>query len=266
MLYQVTPGSSVDLGSIDPDQKPAGGERKSDGRERLPQLTQRLTTLQELLWAEGKHKLLIVLQGIDTAGKDGTIRHVFSGLNPQGVRVASFKVPTREELARDFLWRIHRQVPAAGEITIFNRSHYEDVLIVRVHSLVPEAVWRPRYQRINEFERLLSESGTTILKFYLHIDREEQRKRLQARLDDPAKWWKFHHDDLKERKHWDDYQLAFEEMLSMTSTEWAPWYVVPANRKWYRNLLVSEQIIEALESLEMKWPEPEAGLEGLVVE
>jgi PPK2 family polyphosphate:nucleotide phosphotransferase len=210
-----------------------------------------------LLYAEQKHKVLIVLQGMDTSGKDGTIRRVFEGVNPQGVRVASFKQPTPEELDRDFLWRVHKQVPGKGEMVIFNRSHYEDVLVVRVHELVPKEVWSKRYEHINSFERMLADEGTTILKFFLHIDQEEQKQRLQARLDDPHKHWKFNPADLEERKLWPKYMKAYEEAISKTSTDGAPWYIVPANRKWYRNIVVGTIIVEALTRLNMRYPEPE---------
>jgi len=194
---------------------------------------------------------------MDTGGKDGTIRHVFEGVNPQGVRVASFKKPTPEELGHDYLWRVHKQTPQNGEIVIFNRSHYEDVLVVRVHSLVPNAVWSKRYDHINAFEHMLAEEGTTILKFFLHIDLEEQRSRLQARLDERRKRWKFNPADLAERKLWPQYMAAYEEALSRTSTRWAPWHIIPANRKWYRNLVVGTIIVETLKGLDMHYPEPD---------
>jgi PPK2 family polyphosphate:nucleotide phosphotransferase len=222
--------------------------------------------LQELLYAEHKHKLLVVLQARDAGGKDGTIRHVFEGVNPQGVKVAGFKVPTPIELDHDYLWRVHRRVPGKGEIVIFNRSHYEDVLVVRVHELVPPEVWGRRFAQINDFERLLAEEGTTILKFYLNIGPDEQKERLQARLDEPHKRWKFNPGDLKERKLWPDYTRAYEDVLSKTSTEWAPWTVVPANRKWYRNLVIATTIIETLEGLDMRYPEPAENLDQIVIE
>jgi PPK2 family polyphosphate:nucleotide phosphotransferase len=248
--YRVKPGSRVDLSQWDPNDKSVFPEGKKEGRKRLLELNQKLEELQELLYAEHKHKVLIVLQAMDTGGKDGTIRHVFEGVNPQGVRVASFKKPTPEELDHDFLWRVHRRVPGRGEMVIFNRSHYEDVLVVRVHDLAPKEVWSKRYDHINDFERTLVEEGTTIRKFFLHIDLDEQRERLQARLDEPNKRWKFNPGDLKERKLWPQYVKAYEDAISKTSTDWAPWYIVPANRKWYRNLVVGTVIIEALEGLE----------------
>ncbi len=252
--YRVKPGKRVDLRDWDPNGADAFEGGKADGREELAELARKLGALQELLYAEHKHKLLIVLQAMDTGGKDGTIRHVFQAVNPQGVRVASFKGPTQEERDRDFLWRIHRQVPGRGEITIFNRSHYEDVLIVRVRELAPKSVWSKRYEHINAFEQMLADEGTTILKFYLHISHEEQRDRLQSRLDEPDKRWKFDPADIEERRLWPKYIEAYEEVLSRTSTDWAPWHIVPANRKWYRNLVVASLIVEALKGLDMHYP------------
>jgi PPK2 family polyphosphate:nucleotide phosphotransferase len=265
--YRVKPGSKIDLGKHDPGSTAAfDGDKDKAEKDLFPKLNARLEELQELLWAEGKHKVLVVLQGLDTCGKDGTIRHVFDGVNPVGVRVASFKVPTPEELAHDFLWRIHSKVPGKGEMVIFNRSHYEDVLVVRVHGLVPPEVWRRRYAQINDFEKLLADTGTTILKFFLHIDKDEQRERLQARIDEPAKRWKFRKGDLADRERWRDYLAAYEEALERTSTEHAPWYVVPANKKWYRNLVVATVLVRALEELRMKIPEPEEDLSGIVID
>lgn len=264
--YKVKPDSKVDLSKWNPNDTGEFKGGKEAGLAEAGKLTARLGELQELLYAEGKHKVLVVLQAMDTGGKDGAIRRVFSGVNPQGVHVASFKVPTPEELAHDFLWRVHKVVPGKGEMTIFNRSHYEDVLVVRVHNLVPPEVWRQRYDQINDFERLLAETGTTILKFYLHIDLDEQKERLQARLDDPAKHWKFRLGDLKERKRWPDYMEAYDDALSKTSTPYAPWYIIPANRKWYRDLVISSILVETLESLDMKFPPPEEDLTGVVIE
>lgn len=264
--YRIEPGTQVDLSTWDPRDKRSFDGDKDAGRKATKALNKRLEELQELLYAEGKHKVLIVLQAMDSGGKDGTIRHVFDGTNPQGVKVASFKKPTDEELAHDYLWRVHQHAPASGEITIFNRSHYEDVLVVRVHNLVPPEVWGRRYDHINEFERLLAEEGTTILKFYLHISKEEQKERLQARLDEPHKQWKFAKGDLAERSRWDDYLDAFEAVLSKTSTPWAPWYVIPADRKWYRNLVISRVLVDTLEGLEMEYPDPEEDLDGIVIE
>lgn len=263
--YRVKPGSRVDLSRHDAASTEAFDGGKKQVEAVFASLNARLEELQELLWSEHRHKVLVVLQGMDTSGKDGTIRHVFDGVNPIGVRVASFKAPTEEEIERDFLWRVHKQVPGAGEMVIFNRSHYEDVLVARVRNLVPETVWKKRYGQINDFERLLAETGTTILKFFLFISKDEQRERLQARLDDPHKRWKFRMGDLDDRKHWDDYIAAYEEALGRTSTGHAPWYVVPSNKKWYRNLVVATVLVEALENLKMKLPEaPE--LEGVAVE
>jgi len=264
--YRVVPGEKVDLNKWDPNDKSIFPMGKKVGKEHLHQLNSELETLQELLYAEGKHKVLIVLQAMDTGGKDGTIRHVFEGVNPQGVKVASFKAPTREELAHDYLWRVHKHTPGKGEIVIFNRSHYEDVLVVRVHDLVPKGVWSRRYEHISSFEKTLVDEGTTILKFYLHIDKDEQKERLQARLDEPHKNWKFSLGDLEERKVWDQYTAAFEEALEKTSTESSPWYVIPANRKWYRNLVISSIIIEKLKSLNMSFPEAEDDLSNVVIE
>jgi PPK2 family polyphosphate:nucleotide phosphotransferase len=263
--YRVKPGSKVDLSKWDPSEKGAFEGDKKEGEKALLALNDQLEALQEMLYAEHKHRVLIVLQAMDTGGKDGTIRHVFEGVNPQGVRVTSFKVPTQEELDHDYLWRVHKQTPGRGEIVIFNRSHYEDILVVRVHELVPEEVWGKRYDQINTFERTLAEEGTTILKFFLHIDLEEQKQRLQARLDEPNKRWKFSTGDL-ERKLWPKYMQAYEDALSKTSTKWAPWYVVPANRKWYRNLVVATTLIETLEGLDMSYPQPEGGLDDVVIE
>jgi PPK2 family polyphosphate:nucleotide phosphotransferase len=242
----------------------AGG--KQEGGKAAVRLTARLEELQEILWADRRHRLLVVLQAMDTGGKDGTIRNVFEGVNPAGVRVASFKVPTAPELAHDYLWRVHPHVPGSGEITIFNRSHYEDVLVVRVHELIARERWEKRYRHLVEFERLLADEGTTIVKFFLHISKDEQRRRLQARIENPTKRWKFAPGDLDERKLWDDYQRAYEDAISNTSTGFAPWYVVPADRKWYRDLVVASVLVDALEAMELRHPEPEQDLTGVVVE
>jgi PPK2 family polyphosphate:nucleotide phosphotransferase len=264
--YKVQPGATVDLNTWDPNDKSSFPISKKEGKKKLHQLNQELETLQELLYAEGKQKILIVLQAMDTGGKDGTIRHVFEGVNPQGVKVASFKAPTRKELAHDYLWRIHKLTPGKGEIVIFNRSHYEDVLVVRVHNLVPEEIWSRRYEHIRAFEKTLIDEGTTILKFYLHINQEEQKERLQARLDEPHKNWKFSKGDLEERKLWGQYQEAFEAAIGETSTVVSPWYIIPANRKWYRNLVISSIIIDKLKSLNMSYPAPEEDLNDIVIE
>jgi PPK2 family polyphosphate:nucleotide phosphotransferase len=262
--YLVRPGTRVELEKVDPDDVRLAPGDKAETKKHNEAIKQRLADLQELLFAGHEWKLLIVLQGMDTSGKDGTIRHVMGGFNPQSTRVASFGKPTPEELDHDFLWRVHRQVPAKGQVIVFNRSHYEDVLVVRVHNLVPKAIWKKRYDQINVFEETLAESGTVILKFFLHISKEEQRARLQARIEDPTKRWKFQHGDLEERKLWDDYQRAYEDVLFKTSTERAPWYVVPANSKWYRNYVIGSVIVDAMERLDLKYPEPD--LSGVVVE
>jgi PPK2 family polyphosphate:nucleotide phosphotransferase len=242
---------------------PENAPSKDEAQQQVEHLTQRLDQLQEALNAENRRAVLVVLQGRDTAGKDGAIRKVFGPMNPQGVTVTAFKVPTAVELAHDFLWRVHQAVPPKGSIGIFNRSHYEDVLVVRVHQLVPEAVWRPRYEQINLFERILTENGVTLLKFFLHISRDEQRERLRARLDDPTKYWKFSAGDLAERDKWDDYTAAYEEALRRTSTTDAPWWVVPADKKYYRDLVVAQVVTDTLERMDPKYPGPPDGLEEL---
>jgi PPK2 family polyphosphate:nucleotide phosphotransferase len=223
----------------------------------------RLDELQNVLWAEKRRALLIVLQAMDAGGKDGTIRHVMSGVNPQGCRVTSFKRPTEMELNHDFLWRVHQAVPAKGEIGIFNRSHYEDVLVARVHKLVPEAIWSKRFDQINDFERLLKENQVTTLKFFLHIGKDEQRKRLQKRLRDPAKQWKLQPADFEERKYWRAYMEAYEDVLIRCSTAEVPWFVIPANKKWFRNLAVSSILAETLEAMKLKFPRPSLDLAGV---
>jgi PPK2 family polyphosphate:nucleotide phosphotransferase len=260
----VKPGSRVHVEKRDPDE--TFGYDKAGAAPLIERQLQRMAELQDRFWAEGKRSLLVVLQGIDAAGKDGTIQKVMEAFNPQGCIVSSFKVPTSEELAHDFLWRIHKRTPGKGEIGIFNRSHYEDVLVVRVHGLAPKSVWSKRYDQINDFERTLAASGTTIVKFFLSIDRDEQRKRFQARYDDPTKRWKFSMGDLEERKLWDDYQAAFDDMLSKTSTDWAPWYVIPANRNWLRNLAVSTILAETLAGLKPAYPAPPDLPPDLVIE
>lgn len=263
--YRVKPGMHVTLNQWDPNDKSGFKGNKKSAQKKLAELDARLDALQELLYAEHKHRVLIVLQAMDTGGKDGTIRQVFRGVNPQGVRVASFKVPTPRELDYDFLSRVHVQVPGNGEMMIFNRSHYEDVLIARVHGLISQKTWHQRYQEINDFEEMLTNEGTTIIKFFLNIDLVEQKKRLQARLDDPKKHWKFNPEDLNERKLWREYMKAYEDAISATSTPWAPWYIVPANSKWYRNLVVSRVIIKTLEDLEMSYPKAARSLRTIVI-
>jgi PPK2 family polyphosphate:nucleotide phosphotransferase len=254
--YQIKPGQKVSLKDWSPDPPKDFEGGKETARADVVELNRKLEVLQERLFAERRHKVLVILQGMDTSGKDGVIRSVFDGVNPQGVKVASFKVPTPEELDHDYLWRVHKVVPGRGEMVIFNRSHYEDVLVVRVHQLVPPEIWKKRYDQINEFERLLWETGTTILKFFLFISKEEQKQRLLERLADPAKHWKFNPGDLKERALWDEYEKAYEDVLSRTSTEYAPWYLVPADKKWYRDWVISRVLVETLENLNIRVPPP----------
>jgi PPK2 family polyphosphate:nucleotide phosphotransferase len=238
---------------------------KGDAQELLGELNQRLADLQGLLYAEAKHQVLVVLQGMDTSGKDGTIKHVFRTINPLGVKVTNFKRPNDTELSHDYLWRVHQHTPGRGHVSIFNRSHYEDVLVVRVHNLVPKRQWSRRYRQIRDFERMLADEGTVILKFFLHISKDEQKRRLEERLRNPKKQWKFEHGDIDERKLWDDYQEAYEVALSKTSTDDAPWYIVPSDKKWYRNLVINQTLIDTLDNLEMSYPEPTQGLENIVI-
>ena len=258
----VRPGSKVKLGEFDPDDT-LGYKDDKKTQTKQAKLLKRLDDLQYLFYALKKRALLIVLQGIDTGGKDGTIRHVMSGVSPQGCRVTSFKSPTPDELAHDFLWRIHAAVPEKGDFGIFNRSHYEDVLVVRVHKLVPKKVWKARYDEINHFEKLLAENRVDIVKFFLHISKDEQKKRLEARLTDPQKSWKISAADFAERKYWDDYTNAYEDVLSRCSTESAPWFIIPANHKWFRNFAVSKILVETLEGFDMQLPRPSLDLSKL---
>jgi PPK2 family polyphosphate:nucleotide phosphotransferase len=262
-LQPVPPGATVPLD--DEHARPVEGEEsyRKELREELEQLTDRMDGLQRALHAEGSRALLVVLQGRDASGKDGTLRKVFGPLDPLGVTTTSFKTPTELELRHDFLWRVHRETPPRGAIAIFNRSHYEDVLVVRVRRLVPESVWRPRYEQINRFERILVENGTVILKFMLHISREEQRRRLMDRLEDPEKFWKYNAGDLRERELWDDYTEAYQEMLARTSTSAAPWYVVPADEKAVRDILVARTVTETLERMDPRYPGPPPELDAL---
>lgn len=264
--FLVQPGKPLDLTQHDPRATPGFERGKAEAKQATKEGNARLEELQEALYAEGKHRLLVVLQAMDAGGKDGTIRSVFDGLNPQGVRVACFKKPTDAELAHDYLWRVHPHVPGKGEIAIFNRSHYEDVLVVRVHDLVPEAQWRRRYEHIRAFEQMLHDEGTTIVKIFLHISKDEQRERLQERIDLPRKRWKWNSSDLTARQRWDDYQLAFKDALQATSTEAAPWFVVPADRNWYRNMVITDILVETLEGMGIQPPQGEHGIEGIVVE
>ncbi|WP_375410250.1 polyphosphate kinase 2 family protein [uncultured Methylobacterium sp.] len=262
-LVTVVPGAPFDLSAIDPDAD--GGLDKGAAKLALAAQRDRIRTLQERLYAERSRSLLVVFQAIDTGGKDGTIRAVFEGVNPQGCEVTSFKVPSQAERDHDFLWRYHARTPARGIVGVFNRSHYEDVLAVRVKNLVPEAVWRPRYGLINDFERMLTEEGTTILKFFLHISKAEQKERLEARIAEPKKHWKFDPADLVERQAWDVYQEAFTEALGRCSTPHAPWHVVPANRKWFRNLVVARTIAETIEAMDPRFPKAASGIAGMTV-
>jgi PPK2 family polyphosphate:nucleotide phosphotransferase len=252
--YRVASKGGIKLSNYSPDDTSVYHNEKDKGKKKLEELNLELESLQGLLYAEGKRRMLVVLQGMDTSGKDGVISHVFEGVNPQGVQVASFKVPTSPEMAHDYLWRIHQKTPGKGEIVIFNRSHYEDVLIVRVHNLVPPEVWKKRYDQIKNFERLLAEEGTVILKFFLHISPEEQAKRFLERLETPEKNWKFNPGDLEERKFWQAYMEAYEDALNKTSTDLAPWYVIPSDRKWYRNLAIASIMVDTLKGMKMSYP------------
>ncbi len=263
--YVVTEGKKFRLADWDPAAT-TGVEGKKAGRALVAGLTSQLGELQETFYADGRHKLLVVLQGMDTSGKGGAIRKAFEGLDPTGVHVASFKAPTEEELAHDFLWRVHAHAPGSGRITIFDRSHYEDVLIARVRGLVPEQQWRARYDHIRAFERMLADEGTVVRKFFLHISEAEQARRLQARLDDPDKHWKFRLSDLAERKRWDEYQEAYEEAIRRTATDDAPWIVVPADHKWHRDLVICHTMVETLKGLDLRYPPSEDDLTGVVVE
>ncbi len=264
-LHQLEPGQTVDLA-----QMPTQGKRFYDGDKEtavaeFEALREELIEMQNRFYAEGKRKLLIVFQAMDAGGKDGAIRSILRGVNPQGVRVYPFKVPSKEDLDHDFLWRIHKVVPGKGMIGVFNRSHYEDVLVVRVHNIVPEVVWRPRYEQINQFEKFLTDTGTTILKFYLHISADEQKKRFQARLDEPSKHWKFAVEDIEKRKFWHDYMAAYEEMLARCTTPWAPWRVIPADQKWYRDLAITRDIVTTLNQINPQYPSPADDLSQVVI-
>lgn len=264
--YLVRPGSKLSLRKYDPgDLSERSKTGKASDAEAMAKLNAQLDGLQDVLYAQSKHRILLVLQGMDTSGKDGTIRNVFNSVDPLGVRVAAFKVPSEEERGRDFLWRIHKVVPGNGEIVVFNRSHYEDVLVVRVHGWIDLAECERRYRQINDFERMLSETGTTLIKCFLHISKDEQKARLEARLADKTKNWKFNAGDLKERELWDDYTRAYERAMSATSTKWAPWHIIPANSKTNRSLLISRLLVQTLESLKLKHPEPAADLDKIKV-
>jgi PPK2 family polyphosphate:nucleotide phosphotransferase len=262
--YRVDPQTPVSLAAVDPNES-EDYESKSDVKTALRAHRRRISDLQARLYAEHKQSLLIVLQAMDTGGKDGAIKGVFRGVNPQGCHVWSFKAPSSEESAHDFLWRYHQKTPSRGMITIFNRSHYEDVLVVRVKNLVPEDVWRPRYEAIRDFERSLARDNVVLIKFFLHISKDEQKRRLESRLHSPDKHWKFSSNDLKEREYWQDYQQAFEDAINATSTAYAPWYVVPANKKWFRNLVIARTIADTLEAMDPHYPPSEPGLDNITI-
>ena len=264
-LLRVSPGTTPDLAAIDPGATPGFDGDKAGARARLKELRDELGDFQERLWAESRQSLLVVLQALDAGGKDGLIRKVVTAFNPQGTRVSSFGVPTEEELRHDFLWRIHANTPGRGRIGVFNRSHYEDVLVVRVKELVPQAVWEPRYNQINAFEAQLVASDTRVVKLYLHISREEQRVRFQERLETPEKQWKWSSGDLETRTNWTDYQAAYTDALARCSTEAAPWFVIPADLKWYRDLAVAEILVEAAREMDPQWPAPDEDLSAVVI-
>lgn len=263
--FLIQPGSRVDLSDHDPADSSGFKGGKKDAKAALPEIVREIADFQRRLWAESSRSLLVILQALDTGGKDGTIRNVFRGVNPQGVKVIAFGVPTALERRHDFLWRVHQQTPERGGITVFNRSHYEDVLVVRVKELVPPPVWSRRYEHIRAFERLLTDAGTTIVKVYLNISKEEQRRRLQRRLDRPDKRWKFKKGDLEDRELWDAYVEAYEDAITETTVDHAPWYVIPADRKWYRNLAVASLVAKTLEEMDPQYPDPEEGLGGIEV-
>ena len=264
--YLMKPGAKVDLGKWDPSATDEFKGNKQDAAPILQSLIEELDALQEKLYAEQKQRILVVLQAMDTGGKDGVVRHVFGGINPQGVRVANFKVPTPPELAHDYLWRVHAQTPGKGEIVIFNRSHYEDVLVARVHNIVPEDIWSRRFDQINAFEKTVAEEGTTILKFFLHISSTEQKQRLLDRLKDDTKQWKFNPGDLKERALWRDYMQAYEDVLNKTSSEYAPWYLIPADKKWYRDLVIASILVDRLKQLKIDYPRPNFDVAAMLKE
>lgn len=262
--HRLTPDHPIQISELSTRGRDYRNDRDA-AEEEFIQLREEFITLQPRLYAEGRQKLLIVLQAMDAGGKDSTIRKICEGVNPQGVEVSSFKKPSDRDLAHDFLWRVHREVPGAGMIGIFNRSHYEDVLVVRVHDIVPESVWRPRYDLINQFEEHLSATGTTVLKFFLHISKAEQKERFQDRLDEPSKHWKFDVDDLRKRRHWDDYQYAFEDMLNECTTPHAPWHVIPSDQKWYRNVAIMRVLVDTLNTMNPQYPESD-DLSGIKID
>ncbi len=252
--YRIMPGATVCLGDIDTRDDCLFEDSKKHGKKALKKLTGELGNLQEVLYAQGQRKVLVILQAMDTGGKDGTIKGVFCDMDAMGIRVAAFKAPTELELSRDYLWRVHAQVPRKGEVVVFNRSHYEDIIAVRVRKIAPEDVWAKRYEHIVAFEKMLADEGTLVVKFFLHISPAEQKERLQARLDNPDKNWKFNPNDLKDRALWPAFTKAYEDMLHRTSTDYAPWFVIPADRKWYRNLAVAQIMVDAMKSMNLKFP------------
>ncbi len=265
--YRIEPGHQLRLAERDAGEKAAHPDlQKKHAGDVLKGLNSQLSELQKLLWSDRSRALLLVLQAMDTGGKDGTIRRVFTGVNPQGVAVHGFGIPGPHEIEHDYLWRIHDKVPARGRIAIFNRSHYEDVLVVRVNKLVPQDVWRRRYEHIRNFEQMLVDEGTAVVKVMLHISKDEQKSRLQARVDDPAKHFKFNMGDLRSRAQWVQYEQAYEDAISETSTDAAPWYVVPSNRRWYRNLVISQILIDALTSMNLSYPTPDFDPTSIVID
>jgi PPK2 family polyphosphate:nucleotide phosphotransferase len=264
--YWVKPGTKVHLAGIDPHEKVLfDGKGKQESEPQFRALQEKLQQMQKMLYAQNRHRILVVMQAMDTGGKDGCIKHVFSHIDPQGIHVRSFKKPTEEELAHDFLWRVHSKVPPRGQLVIFNRSHYEDIIAVRVKKLFPDEVWKRRQRHVVDFERMLAEEGTTIVKIFLHISKEEQKKRLEARLANPLKHWKFNPDDLADRKRWDEFMQAYEDVIGKTSTEHAPWFIVPADRKWYRNLCVARIMVDTMAKLEMSLPKVDWDPDGIVI-
>ena len=262
MEYRITQNEKISLKKFDPQDTSLWQKDKASAKKELKKLRKKLIKLQQLLYSENKHKVLIILQAMDSGGKDGTIQSIFKGVNPQGVSVASFKVPTPVELGHDYLWRVHSNTPQTGEIVIFNRSHYEDVLVVRVHNLVPKKVWEKRFDHISSFEKLLADEGTTILKFFLNISKEEQKNRFLERIDNPEKQWKFNPNDIEERKLWSAYMQAYEEAITKTSTSYAPWFIIPSNQNWYRDLVIAKIIVDSLEKLKMNFPKPVENIES----
>jgi PPK2 family polyphosphate:nucleotide phosphotransferase len=264
--YWVKPGSKVDFSKFDSGEKSLfDGDGKVDFEPQFKILQEQLQELQKMLYAQNKHRILVVMQAMDTGGKDGCIKHVFSHIDPQGIHVRSFKKPTEEELAHDFLWRVHKQVPPRGQLVIFNRSHYEDIIAVRVKKLFPEEVWKRRQRHVVDFERMLAEEGTTIVKIFLHISKGEQKKRLESRLENPVKHWKFNPDDLADRARWDEFMAAYEDVMTKTSTEYAPWFIVPSDRKWYRNLCVARIMLDTMKKLRLELPKIDWDPKGITI-